>query len=226
MSWETILSDPGLQAIIALCFFFLIALAWGGIHNRRLAQRLLQTLQPLLPSLGKRTRIAWQGSAGFRVEVERAKAPFRKLVLFTRLLPRETMPALWAVLWLTGRRDALHITGTLRSTPRAQLRLGRHVGSEEGWHLLDVPGSYQAALQGGDAEEMLSTLQPLLESKTLPIERLNITPAAPHLQVEVRIAGSDGEDLAALLAGLTDLCRVAGRPPERRSSYRLCGEAV
>ena len=69
MSWEAILSDPGLQAIIALCFFFLFAFAWGGIRNRRLAQRLLERLGPLLPTLGKQPHITWQGSAGFSAEI-------------------------------------------------------------------------------------------------------------------------------------------------------------
>jgi len=220
MSWEAILSDPGLQAIVALCFFFLLALAWGGIRNRRLAQRLLEAMEPLLPTLGRRTRITWQGSAGFSAEVESPRVPFRKLTLSTRLLPRETMPVLWVLLWLLGRRDVLCITGTLRASPRAQLRLGyrQRATCEEGWHSLDMPGGLLAAMWGGNVERVSAALRPLVEPSAARIARLSITPTAPHLRAEVMIAGLDRESLATLFAGLADLCRAARAS---RSSQRM-----
>jgi len=220
MSWESILSDPGMRAIVALAFFFLFALAWGGIHNRRLAQRLLEALRPLLPSLGKRTRLTWRGSAGFAAEVENPKAPFRQLTLSTHLLPRETIPVLWLLFWLAGRRDVLHIAATLRTSPQAQLRWGaRRCAEEEGWHLLDMPGSTTAAIRGGSVEGVSAALHRLIE---LParLERLNIAPSESHLQAEVRIKGLDQESLAALFAGLADLCRAAQARPSATSRRR------
>lgn len=210
MSWESILSDPGLQAIIALCFFFLLAFAWGGIRNRRLAQRLLEAMGPLLSTLGKQAHITWQGSAGFSAEVESPRAPFRELTLSTRLLPRETIPVLWVLLRLLGRRDVLCITGTLRAAPRAQLRLGRRqTGAGEGEYPLEMPGGTPAAVWGGDVEKMRVALRPLVEPSAARIERLSIVPKAPHLRAEVAIEGLDQKSLSALLAGLAELCRAA-----------------
>ena len=128
---------------------------------------------------------------------------------------------LWALLWLTGRRDALHITATLRTAPRVQLRMRRHdIALEEGWSSLDLPVSYRAALRGGNAEKVRAALSPLLAPSTLGIERLDILSTAPHLQAEVKLAGLDGENLAALWAGLTDLCRAVGRGRSARKQAK------
>lgn len=216
MSWESISSDPGLQAIIALCFFFLLAIAWGGIHNRRRAQRLLETLGPVLSTLGQQTHVTWKGSAGFSAEVETPRAPFRKLTLVTHMLPRERFPVLWTFLWLLGRRDVLRITGTLRSSPRAQMRLGsrrRTAGAEEGWHPLDTPGSPSASLKGGNAAKVSAALRPLVGPSAARLQRLSLGTTAPHLQAEVATAGLDQERLAALFTGLTELCRAAQTRP-------------
>lgn len=215
MTWGTIFSQPGLQAIIGLSFVLLLALIWGGIHNRRLGQRVLQALTPLQPRLGKHLRITWQGSSGFSAAVEEPQAPFRELTLAARLLPRETLPALWVLLWLAGRRDVLQITGTLQAAPRAQVRLGqRRASAKEGWQTLHRVSGLPAALRGGDAEQIGAALRPLTEPSAARLVRLSLMPITPHVRAEVALGGLDQARLAALLANLSELCQTAARPPD------------
>ncbi|MBC8449949.1 MAG: hypothetical protein H8D78_19620 [Chloroflexi bacterium] len=214
MTWEAIRSDPALQAIIALSFVLLLALVWGGIHNRRRAQRLLQALAPLQPRLGQHMQITWKGSGGFSAAVEEPTTPFRELTLATRLLPRETLPVLWVFWRLMGRRDVLQVKGTLRAAPRAQVRLGhRRAASETGWQAMEMPSSPPAELRGGEAAKVSAALRPLTKPAAARIVRLSLVPTAPHLHAEVTLAGLDQASLGALFVSLTELCRAAQARP-------------
>ncbi|MDH7486807.1 MAG: hypothetical protein QHJ81_11090 [Anaerolineae bacterium] len=218
MTWGAIFSQPALQAIIGLSLVLLLALIWGGIHNRRLGQRVLQALTPLQPRLGKHLHITWQGSSGFSAAVEEPQAPFRELTLATRLLPRETLPAFWVLLWLVGRRDVLQITGTLQAAPRAQVRLGhRKASAQEGWQTLQTAGGLPAALRGGEAEQVGAALRPLTEPTAARLVRLSLMPITPHVRAEVALHGLDQARLAALLANLSELCQAAALSPDQRS---------
>ncbi len=104
----------GLSVLLGFNYFI------GTIINRKKGTSLFRWLRDGAQAvLGKVTHASWVGSssAGGRLAIGQANAPFRRVEMLYLLATREILPLLW-LQRLRGRRDELVLKAVLRSGPR------------------------------------------------------------------------------------------------------------
>lgn len=174
--------------LVLLCWYLI-----GTQYNIRSARRALKWLEQGLPILGEKAALNWTGVSHVRVQIPKAKEPFRSADVIIDLVPRE-LP-FW-FLWRTNsrRQDTLIVRAQLRAAPRFDLvSHSSRVSADE---QLKRSGSGQwTAVQGGLANEMTADIrgnispyavnrlivQTTLDGMTLT--RLIVHRSAPNLEV-------------------------------------------
>lgn len=109
----------GLSVLLGFNYFI------GTIINRKKGTSLFRWLREGAQAvLGKVTHASWVGSssAGGRLAIGQANAPFRRVEMLYLLATREILPLLW-LQRLRGRRDELVLKAVLRKRPTAEWAL-------------------------------------------------------------------------------------------------------
>lgn len=219
--------DLGQQIAV---YFGVALVMWyvgASFYNRRLGVRTYRWLHAGMAGLGKITEAKWIGSsaAGARISVAQAARPFRQVEATFLLETRELLP-LWLLNRLRGKRDALFARIQLRSVPRGELEVlpgndGRLRNLEsrsqpDPWTLLDrqLPSGLRAAGRGTGAKLLLDSVEPLLVALGPSVRHLSISRNAPHLILEVALAGLKDEPAESFFAVLTQTFLAGTAGPE------------
>jgi hypothetical protein len=187
--FDSPLLTAGLIVLLLLLCWYLI----GMQYNIRRGRRTLKWLEQGLPIIGEKAALNWSGTSQFKIQVPKAKDPFRAAEVLIRLKPRE-MPFWWLWQKRTDTQDVLILRAHLRNAPGFDLvSHSPHVPSDE---QLKRHGAGQwNAVQGGLANAMNADIrgnispytvnrlivQTTLEGMTLT--RLIVHRSAPNLEV-------------------------------------------
>lgn len=187
-------------AAIAIVGWFAV----GTIWNVRRGSALMRWLQQGLPILGERTTVRWLGSTAVELVIQKPRAPFDRVTLVIFLEPRD-LPWMWAISRSRGRRDTLIVRCELRGAPRDELEAVdpaswsgrdalRGLHSVE-WSARPGPSGLELWTKSGAARA-----DGLIEAAArcgLPVRRLSVRRADPHLQLHVAAPG-EGASASAL----------------------------
>jgi hypothetical protein len=184
------------QGTIAIIAVSVLLGAWyvvGHIHNRRRGLRLRRWLEDGLGFLEGEIEAGWIGSpaSGARINVRRAKPPFRRLEI-TLLLENREIPLLWLLDRLRGRQDRIIMRGTLRSPRRGEVRVASDGSTDRETGSLiwqDGPHAFSVGYRGPEGERMAAAVEPWLETYGPCLRRLHWRKQDPHINLQLRVAG-------------------------------------
>ena len=154
------------------------------------------------------------------MNVGKAQVPFKKMEATILLQPREIL-LLWIFNRLRGRADHLVLKGTLRASPRGEVevikkrgRLAGRVlkGLDEGvWVRQETAGGLVMACRGEKGHHQADAISHLVEDLSPRLLRLSLNKKAPHLLVNLSLAGIDERSALLLLSSLQDLAQIVAR---------------
>jgi len=142
--------------------------------------------------------VNWIGASAFRVDVQGALGPFKRVGMMVLLEAREVL-LLWIINRLRGQRDILVIKGDLRLKPKTDLELTRRgwragramrALESEGWTIDSLNGMFIALKRGKDTE-IASRLASAL-SEAVGLVRLSTRKRSPHLVANFHLSGLEG----------------------------------
>lgn len=205
------------QAVIAFCALLVIWYIVGWQMNRRRGGRLLEWILQGLRALGDQTTVSRLGASGFQMNVKKARAPFKGIETTILLEPREIF-LLWIFNRLRGRADHLVLKGTLRAWPRGEVEVmkkrGRLAGrvleglDEKAWTRQETAGGLVMACRGEKGRQQADAISHLVEDLSPRLLRLSLSKKAPHLLVNLSLAGIDERSALLLLSSLQDLAQA------------------
>ncbi len=224
------MSDLTTQVVIAFCALLVIWYVIGWQVNRRRGRRLLEwTIQGLRAFDGQIT-VSRLGTSGFYVNVKKARAPFKRIEATILLEPREIL-LLWLFNLLRGRADYLVFKSTLRASPRGEVEIVKQRGhlsrrvfkdlDERAWTRQETTGDLVIACRGKQGQHQADAISHRVEDLSPRLLRLSLNKQAPHLLVNLSLAGLDEKSALLLLSSLQDLAQTVApgsRGQERRSS--------
>ncbi len=114
--------SPELAIFVGVVIAIVGWFALGTHLNVRKGHLFLEWLQSGLPLVGEKTTLRWLGSSVVQLQIENARAPFRRVEVLVVLEPRD-VPPLWLLSRLRGRRDLLIVRTELRSVPELQVEI-------------------------------------------------------------------------------------------------------
>lgn len=182
----------GLSALLVVWYF------GASMFNRRRGMATYQWLRRGLEQVGDKIEGQWLGSSGTGVKlaIPRAEKPFRKLQTMYVLETREILPY-WILTHLSGKRDKLIITATLRKTQKTTLVVGRTdqrkntelvpENQKQAYEQLQAPEGFIILRQGPADPESEQRLREFLNQAGAPIERISLGGKTPHLEINMRI---------------------------------------
>lgn len=198
---------PGISAELSRMLFVLVALvfvgwfALGTHSNVRRGNAVLRWLQEGLPLLGQRTTLRWLGSSAIELKIQNVSEPLRLVEVFIVLEPRD-LPFIWGYFHARGRRDILIVRGQAASAPLFELeavdpdawstRGIRRELSRRRWSPLTSPAGARVLAYGEGRLEAAQEMLALAAQSELPLVRLAIHRAAPHLEVQWQLRRLDG----------------------------------
>ena len=205
------------QAVIAFCALLVVWYVVGWQVNRRRGERLLEWVLQGLRAFSDQITVSRLGTSGFQVNVGKAQSPFREMEVTILLQPREIL-LLWIFNRLRGRADHLVLKGTLRASPRGEVevmkkrgRLAGRVlkGLDEGvWVRQETAGGLVMACRGEKGQQQADAISHLVEDLSPRLLRLSLSKKAPHLLVNLSLAGLDEQSALLLLSSLQDLAQA------------------
>jgi hypothetical protein len=182
--------DTPEQILVGVILLLAVWYVLASIYNRRRGYRVYRWLRDGVDVLGDSYQGRWLGSAasGARIDVERAKSPFRRVELIYLLESRELLP-LWLVDLLRQKRDQVIIRVTLsharpaevavvpaRSRAAARVR----AAGDASWQLSERDGLLIAG-RGPAAAAAVAALEPLLQRYGRHLRELSWSKKAPQL---------------------------------------------
>lgn len=185
--------DQGTIVLIAVSVFLGAWYGGGHLYNRRRGRRLRSWLEAGLSALDGERESGWIGSpaSGARINVRRAKPPFRRLEIVTLLENRE-IPLLWLVDTLRGKRDRIIIRGTLRSPRHGEVAVTSDGPTDQesgSWVWQDGPEGLKIGCRGSNGQQMAHLLQPWLETYGSYLHRFHWRKQDPHVNLQLRVSG-------------------------------------
>jgi hypothetical protein len=206
------------QVVIAFCALLVIWYIVGWQVNRRRGERLLEWVLQGLRAFSDQITVSRLGTSGFQVNVGKAQSPFKEMEVTILLQPREIL-LLWIFNRLRGRTDSLVLKGTLRASPRGEVevmkRRGRLAGRvlkglDEGvWVRQETAGGLVMACRGEKGHQQADAISHLVEDLSPRLLRLSLSKKAPHLLVNLSLAGMDEQSALLLFASLQELAQTA-----------------
>lgn len=206
------------QVVIAFCALLVIWYIVGWQVNRRRGERLLEWVLQGLRAFSDQITVSRLGTSGFQVNMGKAQSPFREMEATILLQPREIL-LLWIFNRLRGRTDSLVLKGTLRASPRGEVevmkRRGRLAGRvlkglDEGvWVRQETAGGLVMACRGEKGHQQADAISHLVEDLSPRLLRLSLSKKAPHLLVNLSLAGMDEQSALLLFASLQELAQTA-----------------
>jgi hypothetical protein len=210
------MSDPTTQAVIAFSILLIIWYVVGWQMNRRRGRRLLEWILQGLRAFGAQIAVSRLGTSGFQVNLRKAQAPFKRIETTILLEPREIL-LLWIFNLLRGRADYLVFKGTLRVSPRGEVEvmkrghLARRVLKgldERAWPRQETADDLVIACRGRQGQQQADAISHLVEDLSPRLLRLSLSKKAPHLLVNLSLAGLDEQSALLLLSSLQDLAQT------------------
>lgn len=207
------------QGTIAIIAVSVLLVAWyvaGHLYNRRRGLRIRSWLEAGLGALDGEVEAGWIGSpaSGARVNVRRAKPPFRRLEI-TLLVENREIPLLWLLDRLRGRRDRIIIRGTLRSPRRGEVKVASDRSIDQEARSLDRltpwqegPHGLSVGYRGPEGQRMVTALEPWLKAYGSHLRRLYWRKQDPHINLQLRIAGLLETKAETFLTDLSTALRV------------------
>jgi hypothetical protein len=205
------------QVVIAFCAVLVVWYIIGRQVNRRRGERLLEWVLEGLRALGDQITVSRLGTSGFQVNVEKARAPFKRIETTILLEPREIF-LLWMFNRLREGGDYLVLKGTLRAAPRGEVevvkkrdRLARQVLEgldEEAWTRQEITGDLVTACRGEKGQRQVEAISHLVEGLSPRLLRLSLSKQSPHLLLNLSLAGIDERSALLLLSSLQDLAQA------------------
>ncbi len=206
-------SQLATQIIIGLSVLLVLWYPFGRQMNRRRGLQALRWLREGIRAYEGQASVNWVGASAFRVDVQGALGPFKKVGMMVLLEARE-MLLLWIVNRLRGQRDMLVIKGDLRLKPKSDLevtrrgwRAGRAMRAleKEGW-TVDRNGMLIALKR--DAEIASRLRSALAEAPRLV--RLSIRKRSPHLVANFHLSEMEGITAQSLFHFLGKVMEIVG----------------
>lgn len=182
----------GLSALLVVWYF------GASMFNRRRGMATYQWLRRGLEQVGDKIEGQWLGSSGTGVKltIPRAEKPFRKLQTIYVLETREILPY-WILTHLSGKRDKLTITATLRKIPKSKLVVGRKnqrkntelvpENQKQTYEQLPAPEEFVILRQGSADPDYEQGLREFLDQAGESIERISLGAKSPHLEINMRL---------------------------------------
>ena len=178
--------------------------AGGTVWNVRRGNAVLRWMQPALKALGDRTTVRWLGSTAVELVIADARPPFRSVTVVVFLEPRD-MPWMWA---LSRRKDTIIVRGELRAAPGADfeaLDLESWSGRDALKKASDLPLRREGVFAGSESEfARAAGLQEIAARSGLPVRRLSVHRAVPHLVLHVD-APKEGASPGSLFDAVREL---------------------
>ncbi len=185
--------NQGTMIVVGVSLLLVVWYVAGHIHNRRRGLRHRRWLEAGLEALDGEREAGWIGSpaSGVRVNIRRAKDPFRRLEI-TLLLENREIPLLWLLDRLRGRRDRIIMRGTLRSPRRGEVEVAsnwRKDRQADSWTWQEGPHGLHVGHRGHHGQRMATTLEPWLDTYGSHLDRFCWRKQDPHINLQLSIAG-------------------------------------
>lgn len=206
-------SQLATQIIIGLSVLLVLWYPFGRQMNRRRGLQALRWLREGIRTYEGQASVNWVGASAFRVDVQGALGPFKKVGMMVLLEAREVL-LLWIINRLRGQRDILVIKGDLRLKPKTDLELARRgwragramkALEKEGWTIDSVNGMFIALKRGRDTE-IASRLRAALSASGLV--RLSARKRSPHLVANFHLSEVEGMTAESLFHSLEKVMEV------------------
>jgi len=185
------------QIVIGLSVLLVLWYPFGRQMNRRRGLQALRWLREGIRAYEGKASVNWVGGSAFRVDVQGALGPFKRVGMMVFLEARE-MLLLWIVNRLRGQRDILVIRGNLRLIPKTDLELTRRgwragramkALESEGWTVDSLKEVFIALKKDS---EIASGLASALSEEVPRLVRLSIRKRSPHLLANFHLSGLEG----------------------------------
>lgn len=210
-------SQLATQIIIGLSVLLVLWYPFGRQMNRRRGLQALRWLREGIKAYEGKAAVNWVGASAFRVDVQGALGPFKKVGMMVLLEAREVL-LLWIINRLRGRSDILIIKGDLRLKPKTDLELTRQgwragramrALEKEGW-TVDSLNGILIALKRGKATEIASRLASALSEQAPRLVRLSLRKRSPHLVANFHLSGLEGMTAESLFHSLEKVMEIVG----------------
>lgn len=208
-------SQLATQIIIGLSILLVLWYPFGRQMNRRRGLQALRWLREGIRAYEGQASVTWVGASAFRVDVQGALGPFKKVGMMVLLEARE-MLLLWIINRLRGQRDILVIKGDLRLKPKTDLELTRRgwragramkALESEGWTVDSLNGMFIARKRD---TEITSRLASTLSEEAPRLVRLSLRKKSPHLAANFHLSGLERMTAESLFHFLEKVMEIVG----------------
>ena len=212
--------EPTQVIILIIGIVVMGAFAGGVIWNIRHGNAVMRWMQGGLPLIGEKTTLRWLGSSVVELNIEKARAPFRRFNLVLVLQPRD-VPWLWLGSLLRNRRDMVIVRGTLVTSPRLEYDLlAPHswTGRSTLAHALNARwetqamGDMQFAAPKASLPVSSSTAEQLLDTARQvdpTVWRLSVRREYPQIELHIPMPNPARSDAAQFFEAVRLLARQA-----------------
>jgi hypothetical protein len=207
-------SQLATKIIIGLSILLVLWYPFGRQMNRRRSLQVLRWLREGIRVYEGQASVNWIGASAFRVDVQGALAPFKRVGMMVLLEARELL-LLWVINRLRGQRDILVIKGDLRLKPKGDLEVTRRgwragramrVLEKEGW-IVDDLNEMLIALKGD--KEVASKLASIF-SEAAGLVRLSLRKKSPHLVANFHLSGLEEMTAESLFHFIEKVMEIVG----------------
>ena len=211
------MSDLATQAVIAFCIVLGIWYVVGWQMNRRHGRRLLEWIIRGLRAYGGQITVSRLGMTGLQVNIHKAQPPFKSIETTVLLQPREIL-LLWIFNLLRGGSDYFVLNGSLRAPPQGEVEVVKKRGrmatpllkglEEKTWTSQETDSGLIIASRGKKGQQQAEVISHLVEDLSPGLLRLSLSKKAPHLLVNLSLAGLDEQSALRVLSSLRDLAQT------------------
>ena len=197
----------GLSVLLGFNYFI------GTVINRKKGTSLFRWLRDGAQAvLGKVTHASWVGSssAGGKIAIGQAKAPFRRVEMLYLLATREILPLLW-LQRLHGRRDELVLKAVLRKRPTAewalvlpQDRRARQAFQARGFQAGQQIGPWLLYHKGELTAETHAHIQSLVERLGESLRGISLQSEEPHVVMRLTLPNDLSQSPKAFFHAIAD----------------------
>jgi len=207
-------SQLATQIVIGLSVLLVLWYPFGRRMNRRRGLQALRWLREGIRAYEGQASVSWVGASAFRVNVQGALGPFKRVGMMVLLEARE-MLLLWIINRLRGQGDMLVIKGDLRLKPKTDLELTRRgwragramrALEKEGWTVDSLNGMFIALKRDAEITSRLASAL----SEAAGLARLSLRKRSPHLIANVHLSGLEGMTAESLFHFLEKVMEIVG----------------
>lgn len=200
--------------VIGLSVLLVLWYPFGRRMNRRRGLQALRWLREGIRAYEGQASVNWVGASAFRVNVQGALGPFKRVGMMVLLEARE-MLLLWIFNRLRGQGDMLVIKGDLRLKPKTDLELTRRgwragramkALEKEGWTVDSLNGMFIALKRDAEIASRLASAL----SEAAGLVRLSLRKRSPHLIANVHLSGLEGMTAESLFHFLEKVMEIVG----------------